>query len=336
MSTPMLMTSRSCQSVHALRLDMSSLQKGQQQQQQQQQDQHQQQQQQERRLPPPPLQPQQQIQPQQQTQPQWQPELPQPQPLAQPQGQFRRCRCRWCPPGGAGCSDGHAQGMSRPLTPRFDIGMGRSVTPNPSMSLPPTPRTDLLSIDTSMSASMPRTDSRGTDAPEHSAERFESRASKMRRQRTGEPRKIRSFLAFAESPIEMLAAAEAEETKVATNRPPDEQREAQERQEQEPRRKVAVAAFLMDHGFTGGVGGPKRSVLNTTYPLHRAAKLDNAAMVSFLLHAGADPAQKNTAGRTAAQVTRRHASDGSHAAVLRVLGAAAAAASRSAARGARL
>jgi len=300
MSTPMLMTSRSCQSVHALRLDM------------------------------------------------------------QPQGQFRRCRCRWCPPGGAGCSDQHAQGMSRPLTPRFDIGMGRSVTPNPSMSLPPTPRTDLLSIDTSMSVSMsravlmghsvapsmslppmPRTDSRGTDAPsncwaEHSAEHFESRARKMRRQRTGEPRKIRSFLAFAESPIEMLAADEEEETKLATNRPRDEQREAQERQEQEQRRKVAVTAFLMDHGFTGGVGGPKRSVLNTTYPLHRAAKLDNAAMVSFLLQAGADPAQKNTAGRTAAQVTRRHASDGSHAAVLRVLGAAAAAASRSAARGARL
>jgi len=284
-------------------------------------------------LPPPPLQPQQQIQPQQQTQPQWQPELPPQQQVVQPQGQPSRC------------GDGHSQGMRRPLTPRLDIGrdrsmarfvsMGRSVTPNPSMSLPPTPRTDLLSIDTSMSASMPRTDSRGTDAPEHSAERFESRASKMRRQRTGEPRKIRSFLAFAESPIEMLAAAEAEETKVATNRPPDEQREAQERQEQEPRRKVAVAAFLMDHGFTGGVGGPKRSVLNTTYPLHRAAKLDNAAMVSFLLHAGADPAQKNTAGRTAAQVTRRHASDGSHAAVLRVLGAAAAAASRSAARGAR-
>jgi len=302
MSTPMLMTSRSCQSVHALRLDM------------------------------------------------------------QPQGQFRRCRCRWCPPGGAGCSDQHAQGMSRPLTPRFDIGMGRSVTPNPSMSLPPTPRTDLLSIDTSMSASMsrvvlmgrsvapspsmslpptPLTDSLGTDAPsnscaEHSAEHFDSRASKMRRQRTGEQRKIRSFLAFAESPIEMLAADEEEETKLATNRPRDEQREAQERQEQEQRRKVAVTAFLMDHGFTGGVGGPKRSVLNTTYPLHRAAKLDNAAMVSFLLQAGADPAQKNTAGRTAAQVTRRHASDGSHAAVLRVLGAAAAAASRSAARGARL
>mmetsp|Transcript_65873 Transcript_65873/g.186177 ORF Transcript_65873/g.186177 Transcript_65873/m.186177 type:complete len:313 (-) Transcript_65873:37-975(-) len=311
MTLPTLLTSHACPAVNTLRLDMSSLQKGKQQQQQQ------------RRLPPPPLQPQQlaQQEQQQQTQPRWQPELPPQQPVVQPQGQLRRC-------GG-----GHSQGMSGPLTPRLDIGrdrsmarfvsVGRSVTPNSSMSAPLTPWTD-LGIDT-----------QSNFAVERPVEHFKISARKLQRQRTGEPRKIRSFLAPVGSPIRMLVADEAEKGKVPTNRPRDEQREAQERQEQEPRRKVAVAAFLMDHGFTGGVGGPKRSVLNTTYPLHRAAKLDNAAMVSFLLHAGADPAQKNTAGRTAAQVTRRHASDGSHAAVLRVLGAAAAAASRSAARGAR-
>jgi len=291
---------------------MSSLQKGKQQQQQQQQ---------QRRLPPPPLQPQQlaQQEQQQQTQPQWQPELPPQQPVVQPQGQLRRC------------GDGHSQGMSRPLTPWLDIGrdrsmarfvsMGHSVTPNSSMSAQLTPWTD-LGIDT-----------QSNFAVERPVEHFEISVRKLQRQRMGEPRKVRSFLPPVGSPILMLVADEAEKGKVPTNRPRDEQREAQERQEQEPRRKVAVAAFLMDHGFTGGVCGPKRSVLNMTYPLHRAAKLGNAAMGRFLLQEGADPAQTNTAGQTAAQVARKHDSDGSHAAVLRVLGAAAA--SRSAARNTR-
>jgi len=306
MTLPTLLTSHPCPTFNTLRLDMSSLQKGKQQQQQQ------------RRLPPPPLQPQQQAQQeqQQQTQPQWQPELPPQQPVVQPQGQL--CRC----------GDGHSQGMSRPLTPRLDIGrdrsmarfvsVGRSVTPNSSMSAPLTPWTD-LGIDTQSKF--------GVERP---VEHFKISARKLQRQRTGEPRKIRSFLAPVGSPIRMLVADEAEKGKVPTNRPRDEQREAQERQEQEQRRKVAVTAFLMDHGFTGGVCGPKRSVLNMTYPLHRAAKLGNAAMGRFLLQEGADPAQTNTAGQTAAQVARKHDSDGSHAAVLRVLGAAAV--SRSAAR----
>mmetsp|Transcript_88216 Transcript_88216/g.284935 ORF Transcript_88216/g.284935 Transcript_88216/m.284935 type:complete len:252 (+) Transcript_88216:105-860(+) len=91
------------------------------------------------------------------------------------------------------------------------------------------------------------------------------------------------------------------------------------RAEQNRKRRAAVAAFLTMHGFTGGVSGAKRNLMNSTYPLHRAAKTANAQMVEYLLMEGADPTQANSAGRNAAQVARRHDSKCSHAAVLRIL-----------------
>mmetsp|Transcript_4314 Transcript_4314/g.12210 ORF Transcript_4314/g.12210 Transcript_4314/m.12210 type:complete len:240 (+) Transcript_4314:79-798(+) len=91
------------------------------------------------------------------------------------------------------------------------------------------------------------------------------------------------------------------------------------RAEQERARKAAVAAFLKTHGFTGGVSGAKRNLMNSTYPLHRAAKTGNAQMVEYLLLSGADAMQTNSAGRTAAQVARRHDSKNSHANVVHML-----------------
>lgn len=92
------------------------------------------------------------------------------------------------------------------------------------------------------------------------------------------------------------------------------------RAESERQRRAAVAGFLKEQGFTGGVRGPKRNLVNTTYPLHRAAKLGNAEMAEWLLAEGADPLQTNSAGRTAAEVARRHDAKASHSSVLRVLG----------------
>eukprot|EP00445_Apocalathium_hangoei_P004431 CAMPEP_0203844550 /NCGR_PEP_ID=MMETSP0359-20131031/3274_1 /ASSEMBLY_ACC=CAM_ASM_000338 /TAXON_ID=268821 /ORGANISM="Scrippsiella Hangoei, Strain SHTV-5" /LENGTH=255 /DNA_ID=CAMNT_0050759517 /DNA_START=90 /DNA_END=859 /DNA_ORIENTATION=+ len=88
---------------------------------------------------------------------------------------------------------------------------------------------------------------------------------------------------------------------------------------QDRKRKAAVAAFLKMHGFTGGVSGAKRNLMNSTYPLHRAAKTADAQMVEYLLMEGADPTQANSAGRNAAQVAQSHDSKCSHAVVLRIL-----------------
>lgn len=83
-------------------------------------------------------------------------------------------------------------------------------------------------------------------------------------------------------------------------------------------RKLAVAAFLKEHGF-GSVSAGKRGMLKTTYPLHVAAKKGYPHVVGMLLDEGADPAQKNSSGKTAAQVAQEEDKQGSHAGVLRVL-----------------
>merc|ERR1711870_184091 len=87
--------------------------------------------------------------------------------------------------------------------------------------------------------------------------------------------------------------------------------------EQEDRKK-AVAAFLKEHGFVSE-GAPKRSMMSTTYPLHCAAKEGNWRMVEMLLKEGVNPAQKNSSGKTAAQVAQIKDKKGSHASVLRLL-----------------
>lgn len=69
----------------------------------------------------------------------------------------------------------------------------------------------------------------------------------------------------------------------------------------------------------GGVTGPKKSLLSTTYPLHSAAKEGNARMVAMLLKEGADATQKNSSGRTAVQVAQKRNKAGSHAPVISAL-----------------
>merc|ERR1712079_406840 len=99
------------------------------------------------------------------------------------------------------------------------------------------------------------------------------------------------------------------------------QRAETERLAQEQERKALVTAFLKEHGYSG-VGVPKRTMLKTKYPIHTAAKTGDSKIVAALLEEGADPAQKNSAGQTAAQVAQHKNKKGSHANVLRALGGA--------------
>merc|ERR1712060_588625 len=85
------------------------------------------------------------------------------------------------------------------------------------------------------------------------------------------------------------------------------------------RRKAEVAAFLLEHKFKGGAGDPKKSLFKTNYPLQKAAKRGNAAMVTMLLQEGASASQKNSWGKTAAEVAQGVNKQNSHAAVLRAL-----------------
>merc|ERR1712060_531815 len=85
------------------------------------------------------------------------------------------------------------------------------------------------------------------------------------------------------------------------------------------RRKSEVSAFLLEHKFKGGAGDPKKWLFKTNYPLQKAAKRGNAAMVTMLLQEGASAWQKNSSGKTAAEVAQGVNKQNSHAEVLRVL-----------------
>ncbi|CAJ1448030.1 unnamed protein product, partial [Effrenium voratum] len=96
-------------------------------------------------------------------------------------------------------------------------------------------------------------------------------------------------------------------------------RRAQEAEQKErEERQKEVQAFLKLHGFTA-VSGAKKSFMSSTYPLHKAAELGDAHMVDQLLKSGATATQKNSSGRTPAQVAAKKDRKGSHSAVLSVL-----------------
>merc|ERR1712232_1008235 len=86
-------------------------------------------------------------------------------------------------------------------------------------------------------------------------------------------------------------------------------------------RKCKVAEFLQEHGFKD-VASAKKAFLSTTYPLHCAAEKGQEDMVKMLMEEGADPAQKNSSGKTAAQVAQKKGRSGSHDKVLQALGGA--------------
>ncbi|CAE8618025.1 unnamed protein product [Polarella glacialis] len=83
-------------------------------------------------------------------------------------------------------------------------------------------------------------------------------------------------------------------------------------------REHAVATFLKLHGFTG-VNSCKRIDSCSTFPLHKAAEAGDDKMVSLLCRAGAKPTQKNSCGKTPAQVAQTGNKSGSHFKVLTVL-----------------
>merc|ERR1712203_708833 len=87
----------------------------------------------------------------------------------------------------------------------------------------------------------------------------------------------------------------------------------------EQERKAFVKAFLKSHGYTD-VAAPKRTMLKTKYPIHTAAKTGDPKIVAALLEEGANPAQKNSSGQTAAQIAQKKNKNGSHTTVLRTLG----------------
>jgi len=108
-------------------------------------------------------------------------------------------------------------------------------------------------------------------------------------------------------------ARQAEEARRAEERREEEERVAQEK------RKAAVAAFMKEYGFTG-VNAPRKKMMKTNYALHKAAKLGDAQLVEMLILEGADTKQKDSRGKTPAQVATAKNAKGSHIVVIGLLG----------------
>lgn len=86
-------------------------------------------------------------------------------------------------------------------------------------------------------------------------------------------------------------------------------------------RTPLLAAFLKEHGYTSATL-PKKTLLKIKYPIHTAAKQGDPHIVRMLIDQGADPAQKTSWGKTAAQIARENDRHGSHVRVLHALGGA--------------
>jgi len=149
-------------------------------------------------------------------------------------------------------------------------------------------------------------------AAEQARQEREEAAERRRRQREYEEVARMSRRAHEEALRSTEAARRAEAARLA---------EA-DRAAREQERKSLVKAFLREHGYGDDVGAPKRTMLKTKYPIHTAAKAGDPKVVAALLEEGADPAQKNSDGQTAAQVAQQKDKRGSHANVLRRLGGA--------------
>jgi len=122
-----------------------------------------------------------------------------------------------------------------------------------------------------------------------------------------EEKQLQEALAVSQREADEAAAAATEQER---------QRQEFERQAQE--RKTAVTAFFKKFGFTG-VNNPKKSLMSSSYALHKAAEIADDKLVATLLLEGASLAQKNSSGKTAAQVAEKLNKKGSHAKVLEVL-----------------
>eukprot|EP00930_Biecheleria_cincta_P054604 TRINITY_DN408_c0_g1_i1.p1 TRINITY_DN408_c0_g1~~TRINITY_DN408_c0_g1_i1.p1 ORF type:complete len:262 (-),score=92.93 TRINITY_DN408_c0_g1_i1:196-915(-) len=149
----------------------------------------------------------------------------------------------------------------------------------------------------------------------------ERRLEAARRAREEEERleqeRLEEQARVAERERQLREAMEA--SRAAAEKEREHLRLKREREEQE--RKAAVSAFLKQFTFSD-VNGPKMSSctgMSKTYPLHVAAQNGDDVLVGMLLKEGANAAQKNSWGKTAAQVAAKYDKKGSHAKVLEIL-----------------
>jgi len=121
-----------------------------------------------------------------------------------------------------------------------------------------------------------------------------------------------------EAEAEAFRQAEEERRLVAQAAEESRQKEELAARQREADEQKQLQAFLKEHGFTA-VNGKRTRMMKSKYPLHSAAKHNDADMVRVLLNSGANPALKSSAGLTAQQLALKINKAGSHDHVLSAL-----------------
>lgn len=165
-------------------------------------------------------------------------------------------------------------------------------------------------------------------------EREEARERAQERQRSldaaeaarqAEEERIREQVRLAEKERKQKEAdASAARHKASMEAVAEEQKRLrieQESLEKLEERSRLASEFLKQHAFAG-INSAKRSLMGSTYPLHKAAELGDARMVAILMQEGADQNLKNSWGKTAADVAQKCNKGYSHAMVIEALGVA--------------
>eukprot|EP00439_Symbiodinium_sp_Y106_P085757 s465_g29.t2 len=154
-------------------------------------------------------------------------------------------------------------------------------------------------------------------AEEQAVKDEEDRRRKAEEEAAKEAEAQRARLEAEQREKEAKEAAEAE--KAAAEQA---EKKRQEERSELAQHKNEVMAWIKKQGFTG-INNAKKSFFSSTYPLHKAAEVGNAKMVKLLLEQGANPALKNSAGKTAQEVVLQKKKGESHKEVLSLLSDAA-------------
>mmetsp|Transcript_98511 Transcript_98511/g.195406 ORF Transcript_98511/g.195406 Transcript_98511/m.195406 type:complete len:242 (+) Transcript_98511:63-788(+) len=219
-----------------------------------------------------------------------------------------------------------------------------------SVCNPSNPATDSVRIDPSAFAREAAPQNRESDLAEvreaeaqqnHTGQTMQELAEQQRREEEEEVERAKMEEQRIKEERRLEAEKREEEERLRRHREEQERRIQEEKQKQERElerireakrveetearaRKEALNNFYKQYRFTD-VNEPARQAgchvwsKPTTYPLHRAAELDEAGIVQMLLKEGANPRLKDSSGKTALQVARKKSKNGSHNDVLRLL-----------------
>mmetsp|Transcript_58642 Transcript_58642/g.136373 ORF Transcript_58642/g.136373 Transcript_58642/m.136373 type:complete len:241 (-) Transcript_58642:257-979(-) len=143
-------------------------------------------------------------------------------------------------------------------------------------------------------------------------------AEELRQKEEAEAARRQAELKAEQEARELAAARAAEQAKR------QKEEEARVKAQEAAHRKVEsrrkqVEAWLKEHGYSGGARDPKKTCFKKKYPIHSAAKRGEHEIIEILIEEGANPADKDSKGKTALAIAEKKNKGSSHQGAIQVL-----------------